>query len=925
MVLLKKLKGVFRRQEIDSELNDEMRFHLEKQIETNLMAGMSAEEARRHALVEFGGVQQTREAVHEVRWAGFLDKFLQDIRYAFRILRKSPVFTSVAVLTLALGIGMNTAIFSVIDAVLFRSLPVRDPQSLVVLKWDAHKEPTVMGLMNFGDCNDRMDRVHPAGCSLPLPVLKSLLETNQFSGVAAVTGFGQMDLGGNGTAKRIQGQFASGNYFSTLGIKPAAGRLLSEADDQPDAAPVAVLHYKFWQSDFGGAQSAIGKTVRLNNKTYMIVGVTEPGFTSLSLANQYDLWVPLARQKELVSRWFPGQDGPGFFGYVFLGRLKPGVTVSQAQAAADVAFRNATLQGESPVFKSADDPHLRLVDAQKELRGRYDLTLRPLLVLMLCVGIILLIACANVAGLLLARAASREREMAVRLALGARRVRLLMQLLVESVSLSMVGGALGLLLAAWGARILVAMLSAGSRQAPLLSAHMDWRVLAFAEGIAILTGLLFGLAPAMRGVRVDLTPSLKSADPSGTAGLRRQRFSMGNLLVATQVCLAVLVLATAGLLVRTLGNLKTVDPGFDTNNLLLFGVDPKFAGYKGAQVGHLYGELRQKFAALPGVKSVTYSWTPLLSGGQMATMFHRPGTPVDSKDQVQADIMEVGPGFLSTLRIPLQAGRDLTSAEFTAAANKPAFEPNKTPSPVLVNQAFVRKFFPQQNPLGQNFGDSMAEGPFPASPGYQIVGVVGDVKYADLRKDINPTIYLAISDGAAFFELRTAGDPAAFIPAVRNSLSSVEANLAMFQIDTQKGAIDRQLSDDRMVAQLSSFFGLLALLLACMGLYGLLSYEVSRRTREIGIRMAIGAQAGNVVRLVMAQAVLVAGLGAIAGVAISLGIGRVVSTFLYGVKAGDPLTLIGVIALLVVVALLACVLPARRATRVDPLVALRYE
>jgi predicted permease len=335
--------------------------------------------------------------------------------------------------------------------------------------------------------------------------------------------------------------------------------------------------------------------------------------------------------------------------------------------------------------------------------------------------------------------------------------------------------------------------------------------------------------------------------------------------------------------------------------------------------------LQEKFAALPGVKSVSYSWVALLSGGQMGTMFHRPGTPVDSKDKVQVDMMEIGPNFFATMRIPLLAGRDISAVEFAAAAQTSPFEPRKTPAPAVVNQSFARTYFPNQNPLGQVFGDELADGPWPAFPGYQILGVVGDAKYANLRKGINPTIYTAASDGGAFFELRTAADPSLLIPAVRKTASGIDDNLAVVRIDTQNGEIDRQLSEDRMVAQLSSFFGLLALTLACMGLYGLLSYEVTRRTREIGIRMAIGAQAWKVIRLVMGQAVLVGALGATVGVGASFGVTRLLAVLLYGVKPGDPATLLCVVGLLAFVALAACLLPARRATRVDPLVALRYE
>lgn len=922
---IRSLFALFRRN--NRALDEEMQFHLEKQIEANVSSGMLPEEARRQALIAFGGVQQTKEAVREVSWMRLPDMLAKDLRYAFRVLRNSPAFTTVAVLTLALGIGMNTAIFSIIDAVLFRSLPVHDPQGLVVLKWAARKEPTTMGMMAAGDCNDRTGKVNPARCSLPLPLLKEIQnQTNDFSSLAASSsGFGQIDLGGNGPAKRVTGQFVSGAYFETLEVVPAIGRLLSQADDHPGAAPVAVLNYQFWQSEFGGSRSVVGRTVRLNNKPYVIIGVTEPSFTALSMANAFDVWVPLSQEKDLAARWFPGQDGMSFFGYTIVGRVRPGVLVSQAEATADGVFRNAMLHWKEPIFNSEDDPHLRLIGAQKELRGRYDLLLQPVYILMLCVAVILLIACANVAGLLLARAASREREIAVRLSLGAKRLRLLSQLLVESLTLSVMGGALGLMMAVWGSRLLMALLFSGRAQPAAFSPHLDWRVLAFTAGISILTGMVFGMVPALHGLRVDLAPFLKAADTSGARSSRRRRFSMSNMLVSLQVALAVLVLATAGLLVRTLGNLKSIDPGFDTHNLLLFGVNPRLAGYKGSQVKHVYQELQERLSSLPGVTSVGYSWAPLLAGSHSGTMFHRPGTPPDSKDLVRVDIMEIGPNFFTTLRIPMLAGRDLSPADFDAAARTSPFEGAKTLTPVLVNQSFVQTYFPGQNPLGKIVGNSLAKGPFPAFPGWQIVGVVGNTKYSSLRDAIKPAIYSAASDGNAFFELRTSVNPESLVPTVSKTVNSVDDNLAMVDINTQKGQIDRQLSDDRMVAELSSFFGLLALVLACMGLYGLLSYEVTRRTREIGIRMAIGAQVGNVMRLVIGEAVVLAALGAVVGVGISLGAARLLTTLLYGVKPGDPITLLSVTFLLAIVALGACWLPARRATKVDPLVALRYE
>ncbi len=923
---LKFFRRLFGRSKNEADMQEEFAFHIEAEVEKNIRLGMTEDEARRQALIEFGGVHQIREQVRDVRSVRILDVLLQDARYSVRLLRKSPAFTSIAVLTLALGIGMNTAIFSLIEAVMFRSLPVRDPEGLVVLKWEARKEPDSDGMADFGDCNDpRGHRL--SGCSLPLPLVNEIpAQTNVFTSLAASTGIGQMDLlGGSGPAKRVQGQFISGGYFDMLGIMPAAGRLFSPADDQPSADPVVVLSYKLWQSQFAGSHAILGKTIRLNNKPYSVAGVAEPGFDSLSMANFFDLWVPLVQQKELAGRWSPLQTGMGSFSYTILGRVKPGVPVSQAEAAASVVFRNATVYRDRPIFKSDDEPHLKLKPAQKELRGRYHEVLRPVYVLMLCAGILLLIACANVAGLLVARAASREREIAVRLALGAGRNRLLGQLLVESLTLSMIGGALGLLLAGWGARLLTAHLFGDNSRPPTFSPHLDWRVLAFTAGMSILTGVIFGMAPAFRSLRVDLTPSLKSADSFSSAGTRRGRFTMGNLLVATQVALAVVVLATAGLMMRTLSNLKSLDPGFDTSHLLLFSLNPRLEGYKGPQVGHLYRELQQRFSSLPGVKSVSYSWAPPLSGSHMVTMLHRPGTPAASKDRVKVDINQVGPGFFTTLKIPRLAGRDITPAEFEAASQSNPAEPGKLPEPVMVNQLFARTYYANQDPLAKIFGDSLPDGKWPGSPGYEIVGVIGDARYSNLRDNVQPAIYIAARDGDASFELRTTSDPASLASAVRRTLSSVDDNLTIVHVDTQEEQIDFLLSDDRMVAQLSSFFGLLALVLACMGLYGLLSYEVTRRTREIGIRMAIGAQAGNVVRLVVGHAALVAALGAVAGIGISLAVSRLVKSFLFGIKPGDPITLISVTVLLAMVALAACLLPARRATRVDPLIALRYE
>jgi predicted permease len=927
--MLRKLRGLFTGKNQESEANDELRFHLEKEVEQNIASGMAPTEARRQALIAFGGVDQTRESLREVHRGRLWESLRQDVKYGWRMLRKSPAFTTIAVLTLALGIGANTAIFSLIDAVLFRSMPISDPQSLVVFQWQAHHGPETHAYFNFSGCNDQSDQAHPAGCSLPLPFFKEVQRQNSvFSHLAAFTDGDQLDLSGNGPARMVRGEFISGEYFETLGVRSHLGRLMVPADDAPEAPAVAVLNYGFWQTSFGGAASAIGKTVRLNGIPFTIVGVAEPKFDALTLANKYDIWIPLAHRPSLSPRWKARQDQMDSWWLIIIGRVKPEISVTQAQAAMSLMFHNEMVKGAKPIFKVEYDPRIKLASTARLLGGSQDNTLRPLYVMMLCVGVVLLIACANVAGLLLARSTARQREIAVRLALGAKRGRLVLQLLTESLMLSLMGGALGLLLAMWGARLLMVLVSAGSFNPPVFAPQLDWRVLAFTAGVSLFTGIVFGLAPALRGSDVGLTSSLKAGDGglSGGQQARHRRVTLGGTLVAIQMALAIVVLVTAGLLVRTLTNLKNLNPGFDTHSLLLFGVDPRLAGYKGPQVDNLYRDLQEKFSALPGVTSASYSWRPLLGGGRSSTSFHKPATPASLKEDVDADELAIGPKFFSTLRVPFQSGHDFNSADYAAAAANSGDKPSSAPTPVIVNQTFVRSYFPNVSPLRMRFGDSEPTEPGePKDPGYEIVGVVADAKYDKLRREIKPTFYIPNIGGEAFFELRTATDPNSMIAAVRSIVSHENEDLALFRISTETEAVDRQLSNERITAQLSSFFGLLALVLACLGLYGLLSYEVTRRTREIGIRMAIGAQSHNVVRLVLSKAVGLILAGAVIGIAVALGVTRFLASFLYGVKAGDPITLVAVAALLSVVALAACYIPARRATKVDPLVALRYE
>jgi predicted permease len=927
--MLKTVRKLFARTSRQKhDANDELQFHLEKEIEKNIAVGMSPSEARRQALIAFGGVQQTHEALREVHGNRFLEALQQDVRYGWRILRKSPGFTLSIVLTLALGIGLNTAIFSLIDGVLFRAVPAAHPEELVLMRWQAHQRPKIYSQWGYGYCQRSQDT--PDGCSFSLPWFKAVKQANVFSGLAGFAGFSRLSLSGNGPATMINNaQLVSGDFFQTIGTKAVVGRTLLPGDDSPEAAPVLMLSYSYWQRDFGSSADVVGRTVKLNGLLFTIVGIAEQGFEGLAPGNPVDLWLPFSVRARLTQRWTPDQEGAGAWWIAIVGRLKPELPRAQAQAAMDLLFRNETMHGDKPLFQAADEARLELAPVQRGLDGGKQQALQPLEVLMMAVGLVLLIACANVGGLLLARATARTREIAVRLTLGARRARLVSQLMVESLMLAFAGGALGLLVGRWGARLLLVLTNNGA-SGPPFSPQLDGRVLAFTFGLSLLTAVLFGLAPVLLSLRVDLAPALKSgSDVLERPSQQRRWYSMGSLLVVAQVALAIITLVSAGLLVRTLRNLKSVDLGFDPNNVLVFSINPALAGYKDSQLSGLYSELQENFAALPGVKAVTYSWTSLLGSNEWDTDIHPPGTPEQTKGP--ADYFPVGPRFFESLRLPLKEGRGFSGADFSVAQARAALPPGKEPDPksaplpTIVNETFVRRYFPSVNPLGQHVDEVLPEEAGKSrGPGWVIVGVAGDAKYEALRREIAPTMYVPWV-GSAAFSIRTAGDPMQLLPAIREIVNHRDSNLPIFRVATESDQIDRLVFVERRVAQLSSFFAILAVALACTGIYGLLSYEVTRRTREIGIRMAIGAQRTHVLGMIVRNGLILAAAGVAVGVAASFGTSRLLRSLLYQVHGGDPGTLIVVALALLLVALAACYIPARRATKVDPLVALRYE
>ncbi|MGA7314901.1 MAG: ABC transporter permease [Silvibacterium sp.] len=945
---LSKLNNLFRNNRAEEELAREVASHLTLLADDFERRGMSPEEARLAAKRAYGGVEQAKQAHRDERSLLWIEQTIQDLRYALRMLARSPGFATVAILTLALGIGANSAIFSVIDAVMLRALPAEDPQRLVIFSWSSHHEPKLRGHSMYGDCDDDD---HTRDCAFSVPFYEALRShTATFSGVAAFAGPLEVGFSGNGPANIARGEYVSGDYFSTVGAKAIVGRPLSPADDVPSASPAIVLDYGYWQRAFGADPSAVGRTVRLNNVDVAIVGVAEPGFTSLTPGKSQDFFMPLSLAKRVQSERWGTQDrlsDPASWWVVLAGRLKTGVSIEQAQAEATTLFHAEVLHAAKPIFGEGDAPTLRLLPAREALNGESSQIAAMLELIMTAVGFVLLITCANVAGLILARSANRQKELAMRQALGAGRARIVRQLLTESLLLAIAGGGLGILVAVWGVHALTRLISSGlDRPFPFVIAP-DWRVLAFTSSVTVATGILCGLAPSFRSARADLTPSLRenASSASGRASQGGLRFRPGDALVVAQVALSVVVLVGAGLLVRTLHKLQTLDPGFDTQNVLLFGINPSLAGYKDRQTVELYRQLQERFEALPGVVSASYSEDALLSGYWSASDVHLDGGP--PKSNANTATLRVGLDFFRTMHIPVLAGRVFTPADFAwaeatnavvkaaeqaaapdspAKAAKPTDESQPAPEPVLINKAFARKYFPNQNPVGLHMGnrqgDEPATGP---QPGYLIVGIAGDTKYSRLRRDIMPTMFLPLVGNSAHFELRASGDPTALVKQVRAIVARADNNLPLFDVRTQSQQIEQALYQEWLMSRLSSFFACLALILACIGLYGLLSYEVARRTRELGIRMALGAQRRELMRLVVRRGLLLALAGAVIGTGAAMAVTRLMSAMLYNVRPYDPATFAGGCILLVLVALVACSIPARRAMCIDPMVALRDE
>jgi predicted permease len=839
----------------------------------------------------------------------------QDLRFGVRMLMKQPVFTLIAVASLALGIGANTAIFSLVDAVLLKNLPVRDPATLVQFKWAAGDGFRVR-------YNGRANRDELPGLRVATSFTHATFEQlrarqQTLSDLFAFAPVEQLNVNVNGQADIASGQVVSGDYFSALGVTPLLGRTLAPADDRADAPPAAVISHHYWRRRFGGDPSVIGKQININNAAFTVAGITPPAFNGTQGNGQApDITIPLA-QEPLALGSSSALRSQSLWWLLVMGRMKPGVTREQVQAELAGVFQQRALaernappsSGQAATLAAAEMPRLLIAPGRQGDTDWGRLYAKPLYLLSAAAGLVLLIACANVATLLLARATGRQKEIALRLALGAGRGRLLRQLLTESCLLALAGGLLGLLLASWGRDLLLRLRFPGQELAGLQTG-VDWRVLGFTLATALLTGLLFGLAPAWQVTRVNLTPALKGA---GRGLSLHSRSRLSRALVVAQVALSLLLLVGAGLFIRTLRNLQQVNTGFDARNLLLFRVDPRLSGHQGEQINALYQRLFARMEAVPGVQAVTFSRHPLLSGSRGVRPFFVTGQNASSDGPSAAHVHIVRANFLETMSVPVELGRSLREQDDARA-----------PKAAVVNQTFARRYFSNQNPIGQRFGFS----PETASQ-IEIVGVAGNAKYDSLREETPPTIYVPWLQearvGQMNFEVRTVGDPAPLLPAIRQAVREVDGNLPLFDVKTQVEQASQSLAQERLFATLLSFFGLLALLLAALGLYGVIAHSVAQRTQEIGIRVALGARPRDVLRLVIGQGMRLVAPGILLGLAGAYGVTRWIASFLYEVRAVDWPTYSLIAALLLVVALLACWIPARRATKVDPLVALRSE
>ena len=918
----RKLRRFTERRRKEAELREELQFHLEEEADAHQAEGLAEDEAQRAARLELGNVMRLQEDTRAVWGWTILEQLAQDLRYAFRTMATNRLFTLLAVSSLALGIGANTAIYSFMDSILLRSLPVSNPESLVVLNWHTKTERnSVMHGMSGTTYDD--PKTGATGGIFPFPAYELFRKNDSaFSTVFAHFQYWQLrsvNVTIKGQADLATGWNVSGDYFRGLGVPPAAGRLIIPDDDRAVAPAVAVVSYGFSQKHFGGAVNAVSQPILINDVPFTVIGVTPPEFFGVDPAAAPDVYLPI-HANELLGAGHPfgfrPEDylEPNEYWIQVMGRLRPGVSLAQAQATLAPAFQLWVASTAANDRERANLPALVVNEGASgldSLRRRYS---QPLYVLMTLVGMILALACANVANLLLARAAGRRREIALRLSVGAGRLRVVRQLLTESVLLASLGGVLGLLFAIWGMRFLTLLLANG-RANFTLHAELNWHVLGVAAALSILTGVVFGLAPALQATSVDVVSALKETRaglPHAARGFRRA--SLSQILMVWQIAISLVMLVAAGLFVRTLSNLHSIELGFNRQSVLLFQVDARKAGHKDPEIEAFYGDLRRRFSTIPGVRNTSLAEGSLVGGETALTIGVRGAPPNDANR-----ILIVGPAFFTTMQIPILAGRDFEESD------RPGSQ-----AVAVINQVFAKGNFGDRNPLGQHLILREGGEAGRVARDMEIVGISRNARYGSLTRAIPPVVYMPYDQGypqpgQMMYALRTSGDPLRYVNSVREIVRQADARVPVSEVRTQVADIDQTINQEITFAELCSGFAILALVIACVGLYGTVSYNVARRTGEIGIRMALGAQRGGVVRMVLREVLVLAVAGLAIGLGLALGTSKFVASFLYGMKANDLLALAGAVVILLGAAILAGYAPARRASRIDPMAALRNE
>jgi len=896
-------------------MDSELACHLELLEHDLIQSGFSPQEAARQARIALGSTLKYKEEMRASFGLRWWDQFWADLRYALRILRKNPGFTAIAVGSLTLGIGANTAIFTIAQHMLLHRLNVPHPEQLQMFYLSQPRDGIAREMWGWWDDLPGGEHV---STSFTYPVYEQLHRQNrELTDVMAFKPYGRITLTIRSQAETAEAEMVSGNYYSVLEVRPQLGRGIQESDDgEVGSGPVMTISDLLWTTRFGRSPDVIGQVVFVNATPMTIVGVNPPGFTgAFSAQSMPDIFLPFSMQPVVAPQNFDPTWSPSLltnkslWWALVMGRVKSGVTARAAEASLNVA-QNSAVRATMPIHKDTEVPRLLLHDGSRGQNPNAEGFQKPISVLMVLAGLVLLLACANLANLLLARAGARKRETSTRLALGAGRGRIMRQMMTESLLLSLMGGAGGLLLA-FAERSAIPRLLSNAWAPPAFSAKFNWPIFAFAAAISVVTGIIFGLAPAWQATRVQMSPSLKD---SGQTTTHRRRGLAGKTIVTVQVSLSMLLVVGAGLFVRSLLQLSRTPLGFQPHNLLLFNVELPEKLYPRTTSTLLLQRLEQRLSSVPGVQNVTLTQEPLISGSASNSTFIPEGQQRKAEGNPSALVNRVGAHFFETFGIRIVAGRGFDASD-TQTSRKVA----------VVNESLAKTFYPNLNPIGRTF-ETGGHHPFTI----QIVGVCGDAKYYRIRKSVGPTYYAPYwqqDDGIhnATIAISTKLDGQSLLPSLRDATRQIDQNLPMLDVRTQDEQVTANVRQERIFATLTSAFGVLALVLACVGIYGIMAYTVVQRTSEIGVRLALGAVPRQILAMVLREASWISALGIAIGLCTSFALARLIKSMLYGVTASDPLTLSGAALILLLVALGASWIPARRAAHVQPMEALRHE